>query len=455
MNNNLLIVDDEQNIREGIRQYLSSLKLRVFTARNGIEALEMLQEKEYQVVVADIKMPDLDGIELLKKIKDSYPDIEVIMLTAHATIETAVEAMRLGAHDYLEKPCDPERLNKLVSRIFKTKTLEEENKALKEKLEDRVDDLLGKSSPMHQVFKMIRQIAPSKASVLITGESGTGKELVAKAIHNLSSRKDKPFIRVNCAALPETLLESELFGHERGSFTGAIKQKKGRFELADGGSILLDEVNEMDSNVQVKLLRVLQEREFERVGGTQTIRVDIRVLAATNRDIEQFVREGKFREDLYFRLKVIKIQVPPLRDRLEDIPFLTERFVQDICRENNKEPIGISPEVIRVFLSYPWPGNVRELRNVLEGMVVLAKGDSLTLNDVPFEITSAESKREIKLKMNTSLYDAEKEIIVRTLETNGGNRSQTAKVLGIGRRTLIRKLQQYGISSPADSSELE
>jgi DNA-binding NtrC family response regulator len=376
----------------------------------------------------------------------------------------AVEAMRHGAYNYLTKPVNLDELEVVVEQLLEKKRIELENEYHREQEQKKegFEGIIGQSPAMQRLIGQIRQIAPSKANVLITGETGTGKELVARAIHRISPRSQNIFVPIHCAALSENLLESELFGHERGAFTGALKQRKGRFELADKGTIFLDEISEISQTIQVKLLRVLQEREFERVGGTETISVDIRVLAATNVDLQKKVEEGTFREDLYYRLKVVTLNVPPLRERLEDIPVLVEYFADRFARENGKGKMIISPELIEIFKVYPWHGNIRELQGVMESMVILAPDNKLVKEGIPYEIReqagdlkSTESSPPTLITGDTTLADIEKQVILETLEKYGGNRTRTAEVLGIGRRTLIRKLHEYGVSKTAEESEEE
>jgi DNA-binding NtrC family response regulator len=405
---------------------------------------------EADLVVADLKMPKLSGAELLKKLAAAYPTIPVIILTGHGTVENAVNAMRDGAYDFLTKPVNLDRLSLLVKRALSNRALALEYRALQDEVERQKNRLkytkiIGKSSRIKQLLELVEQVAPTKASVMITGESGVGKELIADALHNLSGRKDKPFIKVHCAALSEALLESELFGHEKGAFTGAISRKRGRFELAHTGTIFLDEIGEINHNLQVKILRVLQERAFERVGGEETVEVDVRIIAATNRDLKKEIEKGTFREDLYYRLNVVNIDVPPLRERKEDIPLLAASFLQDFAKENGKQVDGIEPKAQTVIYNYSWPGNIRELRNCMESAVVMSKGAVLTEDDLPPSVKSESDENYIRIEAGLTLEEAEKKIIMHTLNLNRGNKSKTAQVLGIGRKTLHRKLDEYGI----------
>jgi len=382
---------------------------------------------------------------LLTEIRGRFPSTHVILVTAYGKIESAVEAMKQGAFHYLTKPINLDELDQLVSRVKSQHGLEIENEYLREEFEKRygLRSLIAESPPMRNVFEIISRIAPSRSNVLITGESGTGKELVAYSIHLQSPRAKKPFVAVHCAALAENLLESELFGHERGAFTGAVQQRKGRFEIADGGTLFLDEITEISPAIQVKLLRVLQERQFERVGGTDTLTVDIRIVAATNRDIEKAVEEGRFRDDLYYRLKVVTIPVPPLRERKEDIPLLVDSFVTQFCEENNKRKMPLAQEAMRALCEHEWKGNVRELRNVIESMVVLARGETLTVADLPREIAREPEPSNLVIPKFMPLADVERHHILKTLQDVEGNKSRAADLLGIGRRTLIRKLHEY------------
>jgi DNA-binding NtrC family response regulator len=450
MNFTILVVDDEKNIREGLGKALQLDGYNVLLAENGNAAIAAIGKHEIDLVISDLKMPGMTGEELLKQVTSKYPTIQVIILTGHGTIETAVNAMRDGAYDFLTKPVNLDRLSLLVSRALSKRDLVLQHRALKEEV-DRIKSkqkytrIIGKSSQMKKVMEIAEQVAPSKASVLITGESGVGKELVADAIQNLSDRREKPFIKVHCAALSESLLESELFGHEKGSFTGAVARKRGRFELAHMGTILLDEIGEISLAVQIKLLRVLQEKSFERVGGEETIEVDVRILAATNRDLKDEINKGNFREDLYYRLNVVNIHVPPLRERKEDVQLLTVAFLNQFSEENGKVIEGIGKKAKTALYNYSWPGNIRELQNCIESAVVLAKGNIVTEDDLPASVAADTDSDYIRIDLGTSLPEAEKEIIRSTLIAQNGNKSKTAEVLGIGRKTLHRKLQEYAL----------
>jgi len=438
-------VEDDTNTREALRKALAVPGNEVITAQDGSSALAILDDKVVDLVVSDIRMPRMDGMQLLTEIRGRFPSTHVILVTAYGKIESAVEAMKQGAFHYLTKPINLDELDQLVSRVKSQHGLEIENEYLREEFEKRygLRSLIAESPPMRNVFEIISRIAPSRSNVLITGESGTGKELVAYSIHLQSPRAKKPFVAVHCAALAENLLESELFGHERGAFTGAVQQRKGRFEIADGGTLFLDEITEISPAIQVKLLRVLQERQFERVGGTDTLTVDIRIVAATNRDIEKAVEEGRFRDDLYYRLKVVTIPVPPLRERKEDIPLLVDSFVTQFCEENNKRKMPLAQEAMRALCEHEWKGNVRELRNVIESMVVLARGETLTVADLPREIAREPEPSNLVIPKFMPLADVERHHILKTLQDVEGNKSRAADLLGIGRRTLIRKLHEY------------
>ena len=448
----ILIVDDEKNIVSGLEEAFTLESYNVLTAYDGKEAWDKVNTNNVDLVITDLRMPMMNGNELVEKISSSYPTLPVIVLTGHGTIETAVESMRRGAVDFFTKPVDLDKLFLVVKKCLANSELQEQNKKLTEEIEklknqQKYSKIIGKSGKVAALMETINQVAPSKATVLITGESGTGKELVADAIESLSNRHGKPFIKVHCASLSSTLLESELFGHEKGAFTGATSQKKGRFELADGGTLFLDEIGEIDAQTQVKLLRVLQEREFERVGGEKTISVDVRVIAATNRDLKEEVRKGNFREDLYFSLAVVEIGVPPLRERKEDIDLLSLSFVKEVAKENGREIDGISPHARKALFSYSWPGNIRELKNCMESAVVMAKGKTIEYDDLPSHIRGeSEKEKSISLDLPITMEDAEKAIILETISFAGGNKTKAAEILGIGRKTLHRKLSEWKVA---------
>jgi DNA-binding NtrC family response regulator len=445
----VLLVDDERNTREGLARALRR-KYRILLADSAMAALEVLQEEEPDAVLTDLRMPGMDGMTLVRRILAREPRPVCILLTAYGNVETAVEAMKNGAYDFLTKPVNLDRLEVVLQRAIASNKLESSNRELRKQLDAKygLENMIGQSPAMEEVLDTIRQVAPSRATVLIQGESGTGKELVAHALHQLSPRTPNPFVAVHCAALSDTLLESELFGHEKGAFTGATETRKGRFELADGGSLFLDEIGEIEPATQVKLLRVLEERQFERVGGMKSVEVDTRLLAATNRDLRQMVQEGTFREDLFFRLNVVQITLPPLRRRREDIPLLLQHYLQVFAQENAREIEGFTPDALDLLIRYRWPGNIRELRNVVERMVVLSRGDKLTVRDVPPELRESKVERAgdpSALAGATSMQDAEKSMIVQALKDNGGNRTKAAAQLGISRRTLHRKLNDYDL----------
>jgi DNA-binding NtrC family response regulator len=444
----VLVVDDEKNIREGLGKSLEMDGHEVALASDGKVAWQMVSSDEIDLVITDLRMPEMGGAELLKKITSAYPTIPVVILTGHGTIESAVSAIQDGAYDFLTKPVDLERLSHIVRRALANRELVIQNRSLQEEL-DRIslrsnfDRMIGKSPQMRKIMDLIDQVAQTKASVLITGESGVGKELVADAVHHLSNRKERPFIKVHCAALSESLLESELFGHEKGSFTGAIARKKGRFELADGGTIFLDEIGEISQHVQIKILRVLQEKQFERVGGESTLEVDVRIVSATNKDLKEEIEKGNFREDLFYRLNVVNIHVPPLRERPEDIPLLASAFLKEFAEENGKNIEGIDSKARQVIYNYRWPGNIRELRNGIESAVVMCKGQIITTEDLPPSVTKGGEDNIIRIPLGTSMEMAEKEIIRSTLNHEKGNKTKCAEVLGIGRKTLHRKIKDY------------
>lgn len=444
----ILIVDDEKNTRDGLARALGR-NYDVRLADSAARALQVLDERPVDVLLSDIRMPGEDGLALMQRALARTPAPVCILLTAYGSIETAVDAMKRGAYDFLTKPVSLDRLELLLQRALRERDMESENRRLREQLDARfgLEQLIGRSAPMQEVFDAIRQVGPSRATVLVTGESGTGKELVARAIHQLSPRVHGPFIPLHCAALSPTLLESELFGHEKGAFTGAVERRRGRFELADGGSLFLDEVGEIPAAIQVKILRVLEERKFERVGGQETVEVDVRLVAATNRDLKKMVDEGTFREDLYYRLNVVTIHLPPLRERPDDIPLLVQHFLKEIAAENGKTIAGLTPEAMGALAAYAWPGNVRELRNVIERMVVMARGDTLTVRDLPAALRDESRPRGGLPAGPISLDEAEKQLILRALKACDDNRTAAARQLGISRRTLHRKLKEYGLES--------
>lgn len=444
----ILIADDEVNILSGLEIAFKEEGWNVLCASDGLDAWEKINKNDVDLVITDLKMPKMDGYELLKKISSSYPRLPVIVLTGHGTIETAVETMRDGAVDFFTKPVDLDKLLLVVKKTILNSELKEQNRKLTEEIDklkkrQQYSSIIGKSSKVSQLMEIINQVAPTKASVLITGESGTGKELVSDAIYSLSSRVGKPFVKVHCAALSESLLESELFGHEKGAFTGAAKEKKGRFELADGGTIFLDEIGEINAQTQIKLLRVLQEKEFERVGGEKTIKVDVRVICATNRNLEDEVKKGNFREDLYYRLNVVHISVPPLRERKEDIDMLALSFLKEFNEEDGKKIEGFTKAARKALFSYSWPGNVRELKNTIESAVVLAKGNMIDTDDLPSSILDEGKKEELVITLPVTMEEVEKKVIYSTIDYFEGNKSKAADELKIGRKTLYRKLEEF------------
>ena len=445
--NTILVVDDDRSGREALCEALREWGYQVMAAPNGAEAVRLAEASPPDGVITDLKMPGSDGLDVLRKVKAMDPDAFVILVTAYGTVDTAVSAMKEGAYDYLTKPMDLRQVRTLLARAVEARRLRLENVQLHQRLDEKYgfSNIIGQSAAMQAVFERIRTVVDTRVPVLIQGPSGTGKELVANALHNLSPRKNRPFIKVNCAALTETLLESELFGHEKGSFTGAIQRKKGRFELADGGTLFLDEISEMSPATQAKLLRVLQEFEFERVGGTETLQVDVRLIAATNRELKRRVEEGQFREDLYYRLNVVPIHLPPLKDRQEDIPLLISAFLERLTREHHKRIDEVEPEVTRALIQHDWPGNVRELQNVVENMVLMTKGRTLSRASLPEEIGGTRSEAGGDVPLGLSLDELERRAIRRNLALNDGNRRKTAEMLGIPLRSLYRKIERYGL----------
>lgn len=443
----ILIVDDERNIRDGLGEAFAMEGYLALKASDGQEAIQLLDEQYIDLVITDLKMPKVSGMELLQHIKRRWQNIPVIIITAHGDISEAVSAMQFGALEFITKPLDLEHLLKLTKNALEIRELSIKNQELRDEVlaQQRISSIIGKSAAMRRIFDLVRKVAPTKASVLITGESGVGKELIADAIHNLSPRRDKPLIKVHCAALAESLLESELFGHEKGAFTGAQTRKRGRFELADSGSLFLDEIGEINQNVQIKILRVLQERKFERVGGESTVEVDVRFIAATNRELKQEIAEGRFREDLYYRLNVVNIHVPPLRERREDIPLLAATFLHEFSQENSKQIDGFEPRARQALYTYDWPGNVRELRNCIESAVVMSSSNFISIDDLPPGPRSSQEKKEIHIPAFSTIEEAEKIIIAETLAMLGGNKTKTAEVLKIGRKTLYQKIDEYGL----------
>ena len=451
----VLIIDDEENIRNGLAANFELEDYEVKTAANGKDGLDLVAKGDIDLVITDLRMDGISGEEVVKRVTTETPGIPVIVLTGHGSIDAAVEAMKSGAYDFLTKPLNLDQLNLIVKRALENRELSLQHKLLKEEIESSacLEQMIGRSAEMQKVFSMIKKVAPAKASVLSTGESGVGKELVANAIHNLSGRKDKAFIKVHCAALSESLLESELFGHEKGAYTGADSMQKGRFELAHGGTIFLDEIGEINQNVQIKILRVLQEKTFERVGGEKSISVDVRIVAATNKNLEEEVKAGRFREDLYYRLNVVHLKVPSLKERKDDLPLLIDSFIKKFAAENEKEIIGIDSKAKAALLKYDWPGNIRQLQNCIESSVVMSNGKQIKLEDLPLSVSEYTGQEAISIPMGISLEDAEKIIIMQNLSANKGNKSKTADILGIGRKTLHRKLNEYGLELSDDDDD--
>lgn len=438
----LLVVDDEDIVRESLSDWLTSVGYDVLTARSAEEALGIIKLKKVRIMITDLIMPGMNGIDLMKGARTIVPTLSTVIITAHGTIQTAIAAMREGAYDYIEKPFCPEKVELIIRNLVEHHNLVEENINLRRKVEarDHFEGMIAKSPRMKRIFELVRTVAPTNTTVLIAGESGTGKEIVARAIHRQSQRSDKPFIVTSCAALPETLLESELFGYEKGSFTGAAERRKGKFEAADTGSLFLDEIGEIDANTQIHLLRALEEKKITRIGSNEQTPVDVRIIAATNKNLKTLVEQGKFREDLYYRLNVVTIELPPLRSRREDILPLADHFLKKYARQNNKSVGGFSAEVIEFMLNYDWRGNVRELENMVERGVVLSKNKTITLAEFPQDLIRPAAAQ------GRTLCTLEKNHILRVLVETDGNIARTAKILGIHRMTLYNKLKKHGIN---------
>jgi len=457
----ILIVDDEVAIRKALERFLAGLKYSVHTASDGEEALGVLKNETIDLALVDLVMPKMDGVELIRRMKREQPDIVPIVLTGFGTITSAVDAMKAGAYHYLTKPFELDDIAALIGTALEHKQLKVENRLLKTQLRDkyRFENIVGHSDEMAAVFDLVEKVADTDSTILITGESGTGKELIARAIHYNSARRDKPLVVVNCAAIPEELLESELFGHVKGAFTGAVATHAGRFDSADNGTIFLDEIGDMTLKLQVKVLRVLQEQRFEPVGSTSTHQVDVRIIAATNQDLEKAVQERRFREDLYYRLNVIPIHVPPLRERRSDIPLLLKHFIDKFSAEGGKEPPNITQEALDGLMSYAWPGNVRELENLIERLIVLKKDDMIGVKDLPPKVAGAESQApgvpaeggvveipEAGISFKKAVDDFESKLIIGALRKTGGNKNKAASLLHLNRTTLVEKIKKKGLS---------
>jgi len=448
MNYTVLVVDDDKLVNEFLVETLRRCGYTCQAVFSGEEALTLLKKRQFDIVLADLKMKEMDGIVLLKHTKQLYPETVYIIMTAYGTVETAVKAIKLGAYDFLLKPVLPETIEHILSRVTEMLRLKSDNEILRKDLADRFQNIIGKSKEMKEVFDLIASVADARSTVMITGASGTGKELVARAIHYASNRREGPFIKLNCAALPENLVEAELFGYEKGAFTDAKKTNRGRFELADGGTLLLDEISEMPMNLQSKLLRVLQEREFERIGSSTTIAVDVRIIATSNRNLKEYIAAGNFREDLFFRLNVIPIHLCPLSERKEDVPLLVRHFIQKYSEDNNRQVDGIDKSAMNLLMKYHWPGNVRELENLIERAVVTTKGNTLTEDDFPVDLLlgpAGEGTPALKVPMK--LEEGNKYLILKTLEKFNGNKTKAAEALGITTRTIRNKLAEYKVQS--------
>ena len=448
---NILIVDDEEEHARATAEVLERVGYNCQIATSGEAALDLMQKEAVDIIITDLVMEGADGMEILEAAKEKLAEVEVIVLTGYGTVESAVQAMQKGAATYLRKPVNMEELRAVVAKAAQRLEMARGLTELRRRLNERYgfEQIIGNSPRMRAIFDILRQISPTTATVLIYGQTGTGKELVAQSIHNNSPRKNKPFVALNCSALTESILESELFGHVKGAFTGAVADRRGRFEYADGGTIFLDDVADMPVSTQVKLLRVLEEQEITRVGSNEPIKVNVRLIAATNRDLEKEVDAGRFRKDLYFRLKVVTLTLPPLKERKEDIPLLIDSFLREYSRKHTKEIKGIEPEAVKIFCDYRWPGNVRELKNALETMVVLASNDMLKAEDIPANILSSvrtAPQPQPVISAGMTLEEAEKELIKNTLALVNGNRKEAAKRLGIGERTLYRKIERYELS---------
>jgi len=452
----ILVVDDEVGARESLKMILKK-DYQVFLAKNAEEAFRQMETCNPDVILLDLILPDMDGLRVLEKLKQTFPDQIVIMITATKTIKTAVEAMKLGAYDYITKPFDVDELRLIVHRALSTLALKEENQRLWMEVDRSFgfDNIIGKSKEMKEIFKVVKQVADTRSTVLIMGESGTGKELISRAIHYHSPRKNHPFVTINCAAIPETLIESELFGHEKGAFTNAIEKKLGRFEMAHLGTLFLDEIGELSLMTQAKILRFLEEKEFNRVGGSKTIKVDVRLITATNKDLPLLVKQGQFREDLYYRINVVPIILPPLRERREDIPLLINHFIRKFNEENKKEVKGVSQEALELLVNYEWPGNVRELENLIERIIALTQNEIIEANELPLPVVNQSKTNGLKesvlsgqISFSKAEEEFEKEIILDALRRANFIQSHAAEILGISRRILKYKMDKLGIQQP-------
>lgn len=451
--NRILVVDDEEIMRSSLSDWLREDGYHVFAVDDGYKAIDLVKNEEWDLAVVDLKMPKIDGLEVLRRISKIKPGLPVIIITAFATIDTAVMAIKEGAADYIVKPFNPEEISVVIAKLVEHQRLIKENIRLRKELNKRFrfQDLIGKSAKMQKVVEMIKTVAPTKSTVLITGESGTGKELVARAIHELGPRKEHQFITAACGAIPETLLEAELFGYEKGAFTGAVSQHKGRIELADKSTLFLDEIGDITLKTQVNLLRFLQEREFRRVGGNESIKVDIRIIAATNKNLVEIIQKNEFREDLYYRLNVITIDVPPLRERKEDIPVLADHFLEKFSLDTGKKMYGFSDQAMRFLMEYEWPGNIRQLENAIEHAVVVANELEIKVDDFPEYLVTSKISTEVKADLSRahqSLDELEKDYIMSTLNAHKWNIKKSADVLGINRVTLYNKIKKYGLKRP-------
>jgi DNA-binding NtrC family response regulator len=452
----ILVVDDDEVVRESMAAWLREDGYGVDTSPSGREAISLAEGQDYAICFVDLKMPGgLDGLETMRELKKHRPDAVVIIMTAYATVDTAIKAMKEGAQEYIVKPFNPEEISLLVSRIIRVKNIERENLILRKELEKqyRYEDIISKNPRMHEILGLVKEVASLRSTVLIQGESGTGKELIARAIHFSGERAAKPFVSVSCGALAETLLESELFGHEKGAFTGAAGQRKGKFEIAHGGTIFLDEIGDISLKLQMDLLRVLEDRRFYRVGGTEEILIDARVIAATNRDLQQAVSDARFRDDLYYRLNVINIRIPPLRERRQDIPILAKHFVQRLAPELGKNVFDLTEDALKVLYEHDWPGNVRELENAVERAMVTCKNSALSEEDFLFLQQTASHPHGWSVPPQTTLEEIEKRVILATLDRTRGNIKEAAAILGIDRSTIYERLKKYNIPRSLSSSE--